>query len=164
LHLPLIHVDLHISYELGVDSSLSDNFGRSVVGGLSVITTFLTISVVGGPQFFLFIALIGSLYWNSEQIPIIITAVLKASLNSFQSALWQHDIWLHNYTHEQIYGQTSRDLRRLGMSPVVSYIVYQPNLILFRFGLAITVVFNLRRNDIWSNDPACFWGVLEVPA
>jgi hypothetical protein len=51
---------------LGIDSSLSDNFGRTAVGALSVITTFLTISIVGGPQFVLFIVIIGSLYWNGE--------------------------------------------------------------------------------------------------
>ena len=57
----------HISYvEPGIDSSLSDNFGRSTVGALSVTTTFVTISIVGGPQFLLFIIIIGSLYWNGE--------------------------------------------------------------------------------------------------
>ncbi|KAI0251186.1 multidrug resistance-associated ABC transporter [Lactifluus subvellereus] len=63
----------------GIDSSLSDNFGRTIVGSLSVITTAITISIVGGPQFFLFFFLIGSLYWNVSKI----------------------------------YGQTSRDMRRL---------------------------------------------------
>ncbi|KAI9441690.1 ATP-binding cassette transporter [Lactarius indigo] len=61
----------------GIDSSLSDNFGRSTVNGLSVMTTFITLSIVGGPQFFLVILGIGSLYWNV------------------------------------VYGQTSRDMRRL---------------------------------------------------
>ncbi|KAH9169799.1 ATP-binding cassette transporter [Lactarius sanguifluus] len=63
----------------GIDSSLSDNFGRSTVNGLSVTTTFITLSIVGGPQFFLVILVIGSLYWNVSRI----------------------------------YGQTSRDMRRL---------------------------------------------------
>jgi hypothetical protein len=35
-------------------------------GAFSVTATFLTISVVGGPQFLLFIIFIGSLYWNGE--------------------------------------------------------------------------------------------------
>jgi hypothetical protein len=52
--------------EPGIDSSLSDNFGRTMVGSFSVATTFITISVVGGPQFLLFVVIIGSLYWNSE--------------------------------------------------------------------------------------------------
>jgi hypothetical protein len=57
----------HISHvETGIDSNLSDHFGRSIVGSFSVITTFLTISVVGGPQFLTFIIFIGSLYWNGE--------------------------------------------------------------------------------------------------
>ncbi|KAH9018832.1 ATP-binding cassette transporter [Lactarius hengduanensis] len=50
----------------GIDSSLSDNFGRSTVNGLSVTTTFITLSIVGGPQFFLVILVIGSLYWNDS--------------------------------------------------------------------------------------------------
>jgi ABC-type multidrug transport system fused ATPase/permease subunit len=32
----------------GIDSSLSDNFGRSVMNGLSAATTIITVSVVGG--------------------------------------------------------------------------------------------------------------------
>ena len=52
--------------DAGIDSSLSDNFGRSAVNGLSVITTFITLSIVGGPQFFLVILVIGSLYWNGK--------------------------------------------------------------------------------------------------
>lgn len=63
----------------GIDSNLSDNFGRSAVNGLSVMTTFITLSIVGGPRFFLVIFVIGSLYWNISKI----------------------------------YGQTSRDMRRL---------------------------------------------------
>lgn len=63
----------------GIDSNLSDNFGRSAVNGLSVITTFITLSIVGGPQFFLIILVISALYWNISKI----------------------------------YGQTSRDMRRL---------------------------------------------------
>ncbi|KAH9174901.1 ATP-binding cassette transporter [Lactarius sanguifluus] len=63
----------------GIDSSLSDNFGRSTVNGLSVMTTFIALSIVGGPRFFLVILVIGSLYWNVSKI----------------------------------YGQTSRDMRRL---------------------------------------------------
>ncbi|KAH9050918.1 ATP-binding cassette transporter [Lactarius deliciosus] len=43
----------------GIDSSLSDNFGRSTVNGLSVMTTFITLSIVGGPRFFLVILIYG---------------------------------------------------------------------------------------------------------
>ncbi|VDB91250.1 unnamed protein product [Peniophora sp. CBMAI 1063] len=63
----------------GIDSSLADNFGRSVIYCLSVITTLVTISVVGGLPFLLTALLIGVLYYNSAQV----------------------------------YGQTSRDMRRL---------------------------------------------------
>ena len=52
--------------DAGIDSNLSDNFGRSAVNGLSVVTTFITLSIVGGPQFFLVILVIGSLYWNGK--------------------------------------------------------------------------------------------------
>ncbi|KZP24934.1 hypothetical protein FIBSPDRAFT_888399 [Athelia psychrophila] len=33
----------------GIDSNMSDNFGRSIMYGLSAVTTFITISVIGGP-------------------------------------------------------------------------------------------------------------------
>ncbi|KAI0066796.1 multidrug resistance-associated ABC transporter [Artomyces pyxidatus] len=48
----------------GIDSSLSDNFGRSIINGLSVVTTLITITYVGGPPFFLCAVLIGTLYFN----------------------------------------------------------------------------------------------------
>jgi hypothetical protein len=68
-------------FELGIDSSLSDNFGRTIVGAFSVMTTFLTISIVGGPQFLFFIVITGLLYWNGEWFSIrTITDVLKISL------------------------------------------------------------------------------------
>jgi len=112
----------HISHVgAGIDSSLSDNFGRSIVGAFSVITTFLTISVVGGPQFLLFIIFIGSLYWNGEWLvdaPLPVFWIFPPK--SFESKLqWYTLIHRKEMTHhpKQVYGQTSRDLRRLGMSP-----------------------------------------------
>ena len=56
----------------GIDSSLSDNFGRSIINGLSVLTTFVTISVVGGPLFIFAAALLGLLYWNVGKVSISI--------------------------------------------------------------------------------------------
>ena len=50
----------------GIDSSLADNFGRSVIYFLSVITTLTTVSVVGGIPFLLTALLIGMLYYNCE--------------------------------------------------------------------------------------------------
>ncbi|KAF7972890.1 hypothetical protein HWV62_16688 [Athelia sp. TMB] len=63
----------------GIDSNMSDNFGRSIMYGLSAATTFVTISVVGGPGFVLAALILGSLYYNTAKV----------------------------------YGQTSRDMRRL---------------------------------------------------
>ncbi|KAF8069172.1 multidrug resistance-associated ABC transporter [Lyophyllum atratum] len=63
----------------GIDSSLSDNFGRSVIYGLSALTTIVTVSVVGGPLFILAVIVLGVIYYNAAKV----------------------------------YGQTSRDMRRL---------------------------------------------------
>ena len=64
----------------GIDSRLSDHFGRSIIKGMSALATFVAISVVGGWPFVAVILLVGVLY--------------------FQVA--------------KVYGQTSRDMRRLG--------------------------------------------------
>ncbi|KII87771.1 hypothetical protein PLICRDRAFT_92667 [Plicaturopsis crispa FD-325 SS-3] len=48
----------------GIDSSLSDNFGRSVMYGLSAATTFVTISVVGGLPFVFAAIVLGILYYS----------------------------------------------------------------------------------------------------
>ena len=53
----------------GIDSSLSDNFGRSVFYFTSVCTTFVTITVVGGPTFLLAALVIGVLYYNGRLNP-----------------------------------------------------------------------------------------------
>ncbi|GJE85249.1 multidrug resistance-associated ABC transporter [Phanerochaete sordida] len=63
----------------GVDSSLPDNFGRSVMYALSATTTFVVITIVGG-------------------LPFCIAAVFIAFLY---------------YSVGKVYGQTSRDMRRL---------------------------------------------------
>ncbi|RDB27902.1 ATP-dependent bile acid permease [Hypsizygus marmoreus] len=63
----------------GIDSSLSDNFGRSIIYGLSALTTIITVSVVGGLPFVFAICVLGIIYYNAAKI----------------------------------YGQTSRDMRRL---------------------------------------------------
>ncbi|KAJ6612747.1 P-loop containing nucleoside triphosphate hydrolase protein [Mycena sp. CBHHK59/15] len=61
----------------GIDSSLSDNFGRSTAYFISTITTVLTISFVGGVPFIIASCITGIFYYNG------------------------------------VYGQTSRDMRRL---------------------------------------------------
>ncbi|KAF9531155.1 multidrug resistance-associated ABC transporter [Crepidotus variabilis] len=63
----------------GVDSSLSDNFGRSFVYLLSATTTIVTVSVIGGLPFIIAVVFLGTIYWSVAKI----------------------------------YGQTSRDMRRL---------------------------------------------------
>ena len=51
---------------IGIDSSLSDNFGRSLMYALSALTTLVTISVVGGPLFILALFMLGVVYFNGE--------------------------------------------------------------------------------------------------
>lgn len=50
----------------GIDSSLSDNFGRSTTYGLSAVTTLITVSFVGGVPFILATLVLSILYWNGE--------------------------------------------------------------------------------------------------
>ncbi|KAH7925080.1 hypothetical protein BV22DRAFT_1195420 [Leucogyrophana mollusca] len=64
----------------GIDSSMSDNFGRSIIYGLSTATIIVTICVVGGLPFICFAAILGVVYYNVAKV----------------------------------YGQTARDMRRLG--------------------------------------------------
>ena len=52
------------SFPIGIDSSLSDNFGRSIIYGLSAVTTLVTVSAVGGPPFILAAVILGLIYWN----------------------------------------------------------------------------------------------------
>jgi len=63
----------------GIDSSLSDNFGRSIINGLSVLTTIVVVTAVGGLPFLIAIMLLSFVY----------------------------------YSVGKVYGQTSRDMRRL---------------------------------------------------
>lgn len=48
----------------GIDSNLSDNFGRSVIYAISASTTLITLSVVGGLPFFAAALILGFLYYN----------------------------------------------------------------------------------------------------
>ncbi|KAG6885741.1 hypothetical protein C0993_010568 [Termitomyces sp. T159_Od127] len=50
----------------GIDSSLSDNFGRSVIYGLSALTTVVTVSVVGGLPFMFAMCILGFIYYNGN--------------------------------------------------------------------------------------------------
>jgi hypothetical protein len=45
---------------------LSDNFGRSMMYGLSALTTVITVSVVGGLPFIFAMCVLGIVYYNGE--------------------------------------------------------------------------------------------------
>ncbi|QRW05470.1 ABC transporter [Ceratobasidium sp. AG-Ba] len=63
----------------GLDSSIADNLGRTIMYALSVVVTFITVTYVGGWRFFILASLMAVLYYNVSKV----------------------------------YGQTSRDMRRL---------------------------------------------------
>ncbi|KJA25547.1 hypothetical protein HYPSUDRAFT_37542 [Hypholoma sublateritium FD-334 SS-4] len=115
----------------GIDSSLSDNFGRSIIYALSATTTIVTVSVVGGPVFIVAALLLGGVYWNVAKI----------------------------------YGQTSRDMRRLDSvtrSPL--YSIYGETIsgvtILRAFGASSKFLRDmLRCVDTNSNPYYWMWGV-----
>ncbi|KAI5122627.1 hypothetical protein M0805_008716 [Coniferiporia weirii] len=52
----------------GIDSSLSDNFGRSVMYFMSATTTLVSITIVGGPLFLVAALLLGSLYYSNAKV------------------------------------------------------------------------------------------------
>ena len=51
---------------LGIDSNLSDSFGRSLMYALSALTTIATVSYVGGLPFIVGALLVGVVYWNGK--------------------------------------------------------------------------------------------------
>ncbi|KAF8609600.1 multidrug resistance-associated ABC transporter [Ceratobasidium sp. AG-I] len=63
----------------GLDSSIADNLGRTIMYALSVVVTFITVTYVGGLRFFALASIMAFLYYNVSKV----------------------------------YGQTSRDMRRL---------------------------------------------------
>ncbi|KAJ7485641.1 multidrug resistance-associated ABC transporter [Mycena latifolia] len=115
----------------GIDSSLSDNFGRSTMYFISSITTILTISVVGGVPFVIASLITGFFYYNVAKV----------------------------------YGQTSRDMRRLDSvtrSPL--YSMYSETIagvaILRAFGASSKFLRDmLRCVDTNSNPYYWLWGV-----
>ncbi|TFK34287.1 multidrug resistance-associated ABC transporter [Crucibulum laeve] len=52
----------------GIDSSLSENFGRSLIYALSAVTTLITVSFVGGTPFIIAAGILGTLYFNIGKI------------------------------------------------------------------------------------------------
>ncbi|TFK38174.1 multidrug resistance-associated ABC transporter [Crucibulum laeve] len=115
----------------GIDSSLADNFGRSIIYALSAATTLITVSVVGGLPFIIAAILLGFVYYNVAKI----------------------------------YGQTSRDMRRLDSvtrSPL--YSIYGETIsgvtILRAFGASSKFLRDmLRCVDTNSNPYYWMWGV-----
>ncbi|KAK7044499.1 multidrug resistance-associated ABC transporter protein [Favolaschia claudopus] len=115
----------------GIDSSLSDNFGRSTMYFISSITTILTLSFVGG-------------------MPFIVATIVT---------------FLFYYSAAKVYGQTSRDMRRLDSvtrSPL--YSMYSETIagvtILRAFGASSKFLRDmLRCVDTNSNPYYWLWGV-----
>ena len=67
--LDFFNVDTEVDYLLlilGIDSSLADNFGRSVMYALSGLTTIVTVSYVGGLPFIFATIVLGIVYWNGK--------------------------------------------------------------------------------------------------
>jgi hypothetical protein len=52
---------------LGIDSNLADNLGRTTIYMLNVITTFVTITYIGGWQFLVAAILVGLMYFDSKR-------------------------------------------------------------------------------------------------
>ena len=77
-------VDPDVAYLLlilGIDSSLSDNFGKSIIYGLSGITTIITVSYVGGLRFIFASFVLGIIYWNGKglkELNILFTNTLHS--------------------------------------------------------------------------------------
>lgn len=88
----------------GIDSSLANNFGRSLINMLSVTTTLITISVIGGVPFILAMICLGFVYYHCE---------ILLSVSFFPS--------LRDATVAKNYGQTSRDMRRLGATASLGF-------------------------------------------
>ncbi|KAF7325781.1 Multidrug resistance-associated ABC transporter protein [Mycena kentingensis (nom. inval.)] len=132
----------------GIDSSLSDNFGRSVAYLISSITTIVTISIVGGLPFMFAAIITGIFYYNGTEYR---DSIWKSSLTFFAAA--------------KVYGQTSRDMRRLDSvtrSPL--YSMYSETIagvaILRAFGASSKFLRDmLRCVDTNSNPYYWLWGV-----
>ncbi|KAL4260343.1 ATP-binding cassette transporter C [Pleurotus pulmonarius] len=115
----------------GIDSSLADNFGRSIINGMSVAITVVTVSAVGGLPFIIAVMIIGTIYFNVAKV----------------------------------YGQTSRDMRRLDSvtrSPL--YSIYGETIsgvtIIRAFGASSKFLRDmLRFADTNANPYYWMWGV-----
>lgn len=72
-----------------MDSNLPDNFGRSVMYGLSATTTFISITIVGGFPFLFSIIIIGFLYFSGECVAAVLATLKLTSLDNYSwKGLW----------------------------------------------------------------------------
>lgn len=53
---------------IGIDSRLSDNFGRSVIFALSFFVTVVSVTLAGGFPFLIAIVLLGFIYFDGLQL------------------------------------------------------------------------------------------------
>jgi len=81
----------------GIDSTLSDNFGRSIMYALSAATTIISVSVVGGPPFIIAAALLGVLYWNGkyfsfsfEHIKLTVSSSREGTISRYSLSFSTH--------------------------------------------------------------------------
>ncbi|KAJ7147015.1 multidrug resistance-associated ABC transporter, partial [Mycena epipterygia] len=127
----------------GLDSNLSDNFGRSTIHVMSVITTVCAISFVGGPPFVVAAFFIGIIYYQSG----LNGTRLLPFLNLFQ-----------------VYGQAARDMRRLDSTRSPLYSMYSETIagvaILRAFGASSKFLRDMLRHvDTNANPGYWTWGI-----
>jgi ABC-type multidrug transport system fused ATPase/permease subunit len=72
----------------GIDSSLSDNLGRSIMYGLSGLTTFIVVSASGGLPFVAAALVLAFLYYQGKLPQYIERLSSSANANLFSSS-WQ---------------------------------------------------------------------------
>ena len=129
----------------GIDSSLANNFGRSLINMLSVTTTLITISVVGGVPFILAMICLGLVYYHSK---VSISLWLITSEKCISCTKLRTDLSRHATIRYE----------RIPRSHYL-YSQLQQN---HRLGHSVTTLLYIWRNDRRGNHPSCFRGVLEI--
>ena len=67
VNLVSVDPDVDLLLVLGIDSSLSNDLGRSIMYGLAGLTTIFIISFVGGLPFIFASFVLGIVYWNGKR-------------------------------------------------------------------------------------------------
>jgi hypothetical protein len=155
--LPVVSSQVLI-YVIAIDSSLSDNFGRSIIYALSATTTLVTVSVVGGLPFVVAILILSAIYWNGKLLLFLLFLSLTFSANcslayvvqllrcaaatSFFSSLIEHlsGLWSNFSRHA-----AARCVK------IHVIIIIPVQLTCYRFGYPFATVFHLRRDYFWSH-------------